>query len=313
MVTVFETTDADEAYEALRRAYGKLGMRAGDGDHYVRLGHHSLGPARLHRNTFGMTVDMEGTPQGAVVLGRIGEGRIALDTPGSARRFGMPGEAFVVLQPGEPHQARLERVDIELALLDQDLIAEVSDAGDRPVRFLHHERVPAQGAALWGATYDYVSGCVTGTPEALAEPLVAGSMARLLAATALSVFPNDGTAEPTIEDRRDAHPASLHRAIAFIDDNAHRDITPAEIAAAAHVSVRAVQLAFRRHLGTTPREYLRRVRLAHAHRELLTADPRDTTVMTVAGRWGFADHSRFTAHYRAEYGVIPSQTLRRAG
>ena len=60
----------------------------------------------------------------------------------------------------------------------------------------------------------------------------------------------------------------------FIEENAHADITVADIAAAASVTVRAIQLAFRRHLDTTPLEYLRRVRLGHAHRDLLAADPR---------------------------------------
>ena len=86
--------------------------------------------------------------------------------------------------------------------------------------------------------------------------------------------------------------------------------THVDIAEAAHVSVRAVQLAFRRHLGTTPMAYLRRVRLDHTHRALVAADARHTTVAAVAAQWGFTNHSRFTAVYRATYGVLPSTTLR---
>jgi transcriptional regulator GlxA family with amidase domain len=117
--------------------------------------------------------------------------------------------------------------------------------------------------------------------------------------------------EPTIEDRHDAHPANLRRALTFIDENADRGITPTDIALAARVTIRAVQLAFRRHLDTTPTAYLRRVRLDRAHRQLLAADPAVTTVSSVAMRWGFASHSSFTAQYRATYGVAPSGTLRR--
>ena len=83
-----------------------------------------------------------------------------------------------------------------------------------------------------------------------------------------------------------------------------------DIAAAAHVTIRALQLSFRRHLGCTPTVYLRRVRLEHAHRDLIAADPQRETVTAVAYRWGFASHSRFTAHYRDAYGVLPSDTLR---
>ncbi|PWW25266.1 helix-turn-helix protein [Geodermatophilus normandii] len=71
-----------------------------------------------------------------------------------------------------------------------------------------------------------------------------------------------------------------------------------------------MQLAFRRHLDTTPTAYLRQVRLAQAHRQLREATPGDgVTVTAVAARWGFTP-SRFTAHYRAAYGVTPSSTLR---
>jgi transcriptional regulator GlxA family with amidase domain len=147
-----------------------------------------------------------------------------------------------------------------------------------------------------------------GTPAA-AGPLVAAGAARLLAATALSVFPNNVLTEPTIQDRNDAHPATVRRAARFIDDNAHRDISAADIAGAANVTVRALQLAFGRHLNCTPTGYLRRVRLENAHRELLAADPARQTVTAVARRWGFPSHSRFTAYYRQAYGRLPSETL----
>ncbi|MET8121957.1 helix-turn-helix transcriptional regulator [Micromonospora sp. NPDC005189] len=78
---------------------------------------------------------------------------------------------------------------------------------------------------------------------------------------------------------------------------------------AAGVSLRAVQLAFRRHLGTTPMAYLRRIRLVRAHHDLVRADPGQETVSGIASRWGFASHSRFTARYHASYGVPPRETL----
>lgn len=57
--------------------------------------------------------------------------------------------------------------------------------------------------------------------------------------------------------------------------------------------------------------YLRRVRLDHAHEDLVRADPSDgTTVTSVGYRWGFSSSSRFAQHYRAAYGIAPSDTLR---
>ena len=104
---------------------------------------------------------------------------------------------------------------------------------------------------------------------------------------------------------------TVGRAVAFIEERARDDIGIADIAAAAFVTIRAVQMAFRRRLGTTPLGYLRRVRLEHAHGQLLSADPSDgTTVTAVAADWRFTSASRFTAYYRAAYGIPPAQTLR---
>jgi transcriptional regulator GlxA family with amidase domain len=102
----------------------------------------------------------------------------------------------------------------------------------------------------------------------------------------------------------------LRRAIAFIHDNAHRDIGLNDIAAAIGVTPRSVQYTFRRHLGSTPLEYLRRVRLQRAHRDLQAADPAVHTVMEIAGRWGFGHPGRFSIAYRQTFGTPPSRTLR---
>jgi AraC-like DNA-binding protein len=104
--------------------------------------------------------------------------------------------------------------------------------------------------------------------------------------------------------------STVQRAVSFIEANADIDITIADIARAAGVTARAVQLAFRRHLDITPAGYLRWVRLDRAHRQLQAADPDHDSVTAVAYRWGFSSPSRFATYYRQAYGVPPSRTLR---
>jgi transcriptional regulator GlxA family with amidase domain len=106
-----------------------------------------------------------------------------------------------------------------------------------------------------------------------------------------------------------AQPPML-RAISFIHDNAHGDIGLSDIAAAVNVTPRSVQYLFRRHLGTTPLEYLRRVRLHRAHCDLQAADPAVDTVTAIACRWGFAHAGRFSMAYKEVFGTAPSRTLR---
>lgn len=86
--------------------------------------------------------------------------------------------------------------------------------------------------------------------------------------------------------------------------------TVTDVARAAGVGPRALQLAFAHHLGLSPMGYVRRVRLECAHRELQAADPTaGDTVAAIAGRWGFAKPDRFAVAYRAAYGETPSHTL----
>jgi AraC-like DNA-binding protein len=223
-----------------------------------------------------------------------------------------PGDVYLRHIPqaefrAQTHDVRSRSIVLPLSLLHAVAGAECTPSA--PLRFVSMDPAGAASRAQWQNTSDYADR-VLANPEAAASGLIIGSIARLLAATALAVFPNTALPSPGARDRSDASPATLRRAIAFIDEHAHQDIAGAEIAAAAGVTIRAVQLAFRRHLDTTPLGYLRQVRLDYAHRQLAAADPQHESVTAVAYRWGFASSSRFAAYYRQAYGVLPSHTLR---
>ncbi|MFI6743871.1 AraC family transcriptional regulator [Nonomuraea sp. NPDC050451] len=106
--------------------------------------------------------------------------------------------------------------------------------------------------------------------------------------------------------------AAIRRARHFCEEHAAEPITLSDIATAARVNVRTLQSGFREHLQTTPMAYLRNVRLARAHAELLhiAATGSQTTVTEVALRWGFTHLSRFASFYRQTYGHAPSVTRR---
>lgn len=106
-------------------------------------------------------------------------------------------------------------------------------------------------------------------------------------------------------------PATVRKAMGYIEANANRHVSIDEVAAHAGVTPRAVQVAFRRHLGVTPLEYHRDRRLAAARQDLQSADA-EATVSAIALRWGFSSHSRFTQEYRARFGELPRETLKRA-
>jgi AraC-like DNA-binding protein len=105
-------------------------------------------------------------------------------------------------------------------------------------------------------------------------------------------------------------PATLRRALAHLEEHAAEDVDVADVARAAGLGVRGLQMTFRRWRGTTPLGHLREIRLARAHEELRASDPRDTTVADIATRWHFTHPGRFSVTYRERYGCSPSATLR---
>lgn len=307
----FATTDPEAAQEYLSRVYGTRIRLSGDlGGQVLRHTRADAGPFRVDDVQLPSDLGFSVPHLGALAIVQLRTGRMERDHGGATGRLAA-GDVFISAQPGLPytattHQVRARATTLNLTELDRVAVPE----GDGPVRFTSFRPVSPAAARHWTDVTDYLSGGLLANPEARAQPLLVGRASQLLAATALTTFPNTAVTDPTAQDRQDATTETLRRAVDFISANAGLDIGPADIASAAHVTVRAVQLAFRRQLGITPTQYLRRVRLDLAHQDLLRSDPGAATVTAVAARWGFASSSRFAAYYHRVYGIPPSQTLR---
>jgi AraC-like DNA-binding protein len=107
---------------------------------------------------------------------------------------------------------------------------------------------------------------------------------------------------------RSIAPAQVRRAMEFAIANAAQPITVADMAAAAGVSVRALQVNFQRFVERSPLEFLREQRLRLVHAELVAAGP-ENSVSQIAEKWGFLHPGRFAALYRSVYGKFPSEDL----
>lgn len=103
------------------------------------------------------------------------------------------------------------------------------------------------------------------------------------------------------------------RAIDAIHSHPDRPHTVSGLAAIAGLSVRSLRQEFHLRVGMTPMAYLRQIRLARAHAELMAAEPGLTSVDAVARRWGFGRPAVFTASYLARYHTTPWRTLLAAG
>lgn len=301
---VVETTDVEESETLLSQAYTSLRIRT-DGPASFRSESVRLGAARLDRVRFDMGAELTSAPLDLFVAGHVTRGRQEYRHRDTEVRYG-PGDVFLAPLPGTAFSAQVDDLDKELFSLDSTLLAEVASpaAGDAgTIRFLSCQPVSPQAARTWRRTFAAVR---DETACGRLHDLAARRAARVLALATLRTFPSTAQLEPAATDRRDAHPETLRRAVAYIEAHPSDDLTIADVAEATHVSVRAVQLAFRQHLGLTPMAYHRRVRLAHARDDLLATGD---MIGDVAARWGFFNPGRFATAYRREYGELPRETL----
>jgi transcriptional regulator GlxA family with amidase domain len=104
-------------------------------------------------------------------------------------------------------------------------------------------------------------------------------------------------------------PRQLRLAESYIARHLDRPLTVEDVAAAAGISPRGLQMIFRKDRGTTPLAYWRDLRLARAHEDLASGLG---SVTDVALKWGFAHFGRFAQSYRARYGLTPRETAQAA-
>lgn len=313
---VFDSHDLEETEDFLCRAYARMTIGSSTPeDSRAHIRRDALPQVSVDELDLGFDMSYAVTPLGRYCLCLVHEGTVQDHVFQGVRDSFGPGDMVLFAPPDLPYAGRICSARYNITMLDGALLDQVAATGPKPslepVRLTGHRPHSAAAADRLKSTILYLRDHILADPAVAAEPLVASAGSQLLAAAVLAAFPNTARTDPTAQDRTDAHSATLRRAVAYIEDHAHEPLTVADIAAAAHVTIRALQYAFRRHLDTTPLAYLRRVRLAHAHRELRAADPGSgTTVGDIAARWGFAHPGRFAALYREAYGTSPSRTLR---
>jgi AraC-like DNA-binding protein len=265
---------------------------------------HQLGHVRLSAD-----------PIDKAIVVWVTRGTVASRCNGLAGRAAA-GEITVLAQHDLPSRADLHDLHQTSLVMEPSLLAGAAagdPAGDAllPIRFLSFAPKDAAAGRLWQKTVRTVRMVLSN--DDVATPLVLGNASRLLAAVTLAVFPNSTSGRRRPADRTDHRPVLLRRAVEFIEANVYEDIGLIDIATAVHVTPRALQYMFRRHLDTTPTQFLRLVRLHHAHQDLVSGVRPSDTVAAIAARWGFMHTGRFAASYRATYGHSPQTTLRGDG
>ncbi|MGV0852106.1 helix-turn-helix transcriptional regulator [Mycolicibacterium phlei] len=312
-----EIADPASAEEFLKEAYGtrfRLSREhAGSGTgRFLEHARTSVGSFAIENVRVAGDLHVSSDPLHRVALVLPSGGRMCTEC-GRDSAHVASGDIALVAQPDASYMVKAVDLHTTSVLLEPRILAEVAtglSAGHAPIRFGRLTAPDPAASKMLRDTVVYVRDVIL-PDDTMATPLVLGHAARLLAAVTLSTFPNSFTTEPRPCDRNDHQPVLLRRAIEFMDTNVANDIALSDIAEAVHVTPRAVQYMFRRHLETTPLQYLRRLRLHYAHQDLQCADRSETTVTEIAARWGFGHTGRFAVMYREAYGCSPHDTLRR--
>ncbi|WP_442969163.1 AraC family transcriptional regulator [Pseudomonas sp. Q1-7] len=107
--------------------------------------------------------------------------------------------------------------------------------------------------------------------------------------------------------------ASFERILDYIEGNLKQDISSEMLAQQSNMSLRSLYALFERHLGTTPKHYIRQKKLERIRASLADPSCNVRNVTELALDYGFLHLGRFSETYKGLFGELPSDTLKRRG
>jgi AraC-like DNA-binding protein len=301
----FQTDDLGEAEAMARRVYPRADLRESRGSfNYEHLARGADG-VNFTRFKLSSQMDIAVDFDGIAAFGVLISGDYRVESNGDQVDSSRP----FLFTPG-PGGSHSEQLDVLTVNIDAEVLrrtaAQQRGVDAARLRFAGHSASSPTMQAHWLRTVNYAWNSVIQVPDVFHNDAIRAATLETVVTAALAAFPIDIADAARTNDF--AASSAIRRATAFIDDNADGALTVAQIAEAARLSVRALQIGFQREFGTSPMGYLREVRLDAARHELLHGD--DVLVADVARRWAFANVGRFAALYRARFGENPSDTLR---
>lgn len=112
-----------------------------------------------------------------------------------------------------------------------------------------------------------------------------------------AVIPRESTETVAVQDER------LRDVLVYIREHVEHSTSVEELCSYVDVSRRWLENAFRKNLGESPSNYMRRHRLRHAKR--LLREERRTAINSIARRSGYASANQLAKAFRAEFGQTP--------
>lgn len=253
----------------------------------------------------GVRLRIRGASELLIVL--LDDGEATLTTGGMRLRL-IPGDLGLIPISADA-ELRWTEAGMQLFSIPPAPLARLLGVPRTAVR-LHAPRIDPcspELAEYFRRTAQLLTSSIFGTPEVYARDLVRANAIDALTAVTVELFELTNYSE----DVSDRDGTVIRRSIAEMRAHLQEPIAIPEIAQAAGVSVRGLQMAFLRQLGVSPLLHLRQLRLEAARSALVDEASTGTTIADIARRFGYANSGRFSTHYRNEYGEAPSGTLQR--
>jgi AraC-like DNA-binding protein len=244
--------------------------------------------------------------------------RLVRSTPAGCYKIGMQLRSTSVLTQ-DGRQARLGPGDFTFYDTDRPYTLALSESHRMLVLVFPHDMLGLPRPALARLTATTLPGAAGGTATLIGPFL---SRVADLLDEADSPGPGVGVRlaanvvdllSTVLAERLDCVPADpdlSHRALmlritGFIEGHlGEAGLSPAEIAAAHHISLRQLHKLFHAR-GTTVAGWIRQRRLEHCRRDLRDPVCLARPVAAVGARWGYPDPAHFSRLFKAAYGVGP--------
>ncbi|MDV6212707.1 AraC family transcriptional regulator [Rhodococcus erythropolis] len=308
-------THPDEAIAVIADSYSaaRLDVYDSAADFSLRSNIIELPGLNIGYFRFGSPVRVAAPPPSCYVVCFAPTG--GLDVTSGARSRIVTGNSGAVVFPGdityfdhwEPG-TELMSVRIEHKTLETKLAQMLGRSPDDPVRFRFELDLNKGACSSLSRVLRLLHAEATELGPLVHGPLTTTVLADLVTTALLTSHPHNYSEH--LQQKSVALPSgSVRTARELIDYDPMAIGSVVDLATRVHSSVRALEEGFRRHLHTTPMNYLRHVRLDRAHQQLRSADPAENTVALIAQGWGFRHLGRFAQVYRSRFDELPSVTL----
>ncbi len=144
--------------------------------------------------------------------------------------------------------------------------------------------------------------------DAVKYRLLVASIEQLVVSTLVCAQPHNFS-EIKLARRTTVLPKHVRLVQEFLREHASEPVSADQLALLAGVSLRSLYAGFKEYCGVSPMQYLRNLRLDGARMSLLT-EP-DSSIASVAMRWGFCHLGRFSIDYKQRFGESPSEGARK--